>query len=167
MTLREFFNYAADQPLPMLGLFLFFPLMALMIGLFGKGKGAESPWKFLYSVLVYCVCIPGIFAVALSVYLFLFERGSIMETNLYTQVLPILSMVGTLYIIRRNVSFDSVPGFDRISGLMLMIGSIFVIMYLLDRTHLIAFVRLRIEILLLIVVGALIAFRYAFKSFLR
>ena len=37
---------------------------------------------------------------------------------------------------------------------------------LLDRTHLIAFVRVPVHILILIVVGALLVFRYSFKKLL-
>ncbi|MEZ4920534.1 MAG: hypothetical protein R2792_15640 [Saprospiraceae bacterium] len=167
MTLSEFFTYVSENPMPIVAFFIFIPLVALMVGFFGKNKGHESPWKYVYSALIYGVCIPGIFAVALSVYLFLFERGSIMNTNLVTQVAPIASMFVTLGLIRRNTRFEYIPGFDRISGLMLMIGSIFFIMYLLDRTHLIAFVRLNVEYLFLIVVVALLVFRYALKNFIR
>ncbi|MBL7804469.1 MAG: hypothetical protein JNL02_12080 [Saprospiraceae bacterium] len=164
MTLRAFFDYLGENPLVLLSYFALIPFTAFLAGMLGRGEGHQSPWKYLYTILIYGVCIPGIFAVALSVYFFLFERGSIMNANVLIQVLPIVSMVLTLAIIRQNVSFDAVPGFEKISSLMLMIGAVFVLMYLLDRTHLIAFVNVPVQYLVLIVVGLLLAFRYGFRQ---
>jgi hypothetical protein len=168
MTLRDLFDYLSQNPLPLMGYFLLLPLIALMAGWMGRGTGHQSPWKYLYAFLVYAVCIPGIFSVALSVYLFLFERGgSILNVNLLTQVVPVISMFLTLGMIRRNVLFESIPGFGKLSSLMMTIGAVFLLMYLLDRTHLVAFVRVPVLYLLLIVVGALLVLRYGFRQMLR
>lgn len=165
MTLREFFDYLGEHPLVITGYFLLIPLIAVLAGMAGRGEGHQSPWKYLYSLLIFAVAIPGIFSIALSVYLFLFERGgSILNTNILTQVIPVVSMVLTLGVIRRNVSFDNIPGFDRLSSMMLTIGSVFILMYLLDRTHIIAFVRVPVQYLILIVVGLLLVFRYGFRQ---
>jgi hypothetical protein len=118
--------------------------------------------KYLYAVLVYAVCIPGIFAVALSVYQFMFGRRDILNADVLAQVLPIGSMLLTLGIIGRNASFSAIPGFGRLSGLMTMIAAVFVLMYILDRLHIVAFVRLPVEVLLVVVVGALLMLRFAF-----
>ena len=99
MTLGEFFELCGRNPMLVLGYFILIPLIALLAMFFSKGEGHLSPWKYLYSVLIYLVCIPGIFAITLSVYLFLFERRSIMDTNMYTQVLPIFSMIVTIMLI--------------------------------------------------------------------
>ena len=82
MTLGEFFDWTAEHPSFLIVFFIAIPVIALLAGLFSKGEGHLSPWKYLYSTLIYLVSIPGIFAVTLSVYLFLFERRSIMDTNL-------------------------------------------------------------------------------------
>ena len=164
MTLREFFDYLSQQPFVVLAYFIGIPLTALLAGVMGRGEGNQSPWKYLYAVLIYLVCVPGIFAVALSVYFFLFERGSIMDANVFVHFLPILSMVFTLAIIRRNATFELIPGFGKLSSLMMMIGSVFILMYLLDRIHLVAWVNVPVQYLILIVAGLLVAFRYGFKS---
>lgn len=164
MTLRAFFEYLGANPLVLLGYFLIIPVTALIAGFLGRGEGHLSPWRWLYSALIFAVCIPGIFAVTLGVYFFLFERGSIMDTNVLLQILPIVSMILTLALIRSNVSFDAVPGFSKISSLMMMIAAIIVLMYLLDRTHLIAFVNVPVQYLILIVVGLLVAFRFGLKQ---
>ena len=43
-------------------------------------------------------------------------------------------MVATLKIIKRKNSFDDIPGFDRILGLMLMMGVSFVVAFIVYRT---------------------------------
>ena len=167
MTLREFFDYLSANPAVVLMYFLGIPFTAFLAGLLGKGEGHLSPWKYLYSTLIYLVCVPGIFAAALAVYLFLFEQGgSIFNVNLLTQVLPVASMVLTLGLIRRNAPFESIPGFSKLSSLMLMIASIFILMYFLDRLHLVAWVNVPVIYLILIVAGLLLAFRLALKSFI-
>ena len=165
MTLREFFEYLSANPLVIMGYFLLIPLIALMAGWMGRNEGHKSPWKYLYAALVYGVCIPAIFSIAVSIYQFLFERGSnIMDTNVLLQIVPVLSMVLTLSIIRKNTSYESIPGFDKLSSLMLTIGSIFVLMYVLDRTRIIAFVRIPVQYLALIVIAALLVFRYGVRK---
>lgn len=167
MTLRELFDYLSANPSLVVGYFLALPFIALLAGFIGKGEGHLSPWKYLYSGLVFLVCVPGIFAAALAVYLFLFEQGgSIFNVNLLTQVLPIVSMVVTLGIIRRNAPFSYIPGFGKLSDLIVMIVSVFVLMYFVDRLHLIAWVYVPVQWLLIIVVGLLILFRFGLKRML-
>jgi hypothetical protein len=166
MTIREFINWVGDNPAMTLVFFSLPPFTALVSWALGKGEGHLAPWKYLYSLIVFLACIPGVFSVAFSVYLFLFERGSIMNTDVFTQILPFLSMLLTLFLVRKNVSFDSIPGFDRINSLMFMIGALIVVMWLLDRTHIIAFSYIPIHVLLLVMVGLLIVFRLSLKRFL-
>jgi hypothetical protein len=87
---------------------------------------------------VYLTCIPGIFAITLSIYMFLFERRSIMETNVYTQIIPVLSMIVTLLLIKKNVSLDDVPGFGRLSGLIMIITAVIALLWILDRMRIFA-----------------------------
>ncbi|MBP7240352.1 MAG: hypothetical protein KBA14_09005 [Saprospiraceae bacterium] len=135
MTLGEFFEWSGNNPALLLGFFFLVPFLALLALFFSKEEGHLSPWKYLYSVLIYLVAIPGIFAVTLSIYLFLFERRSIMDTNLFTQVLPIVSMLATFILIRKQVDLDLVPGFGKLSGLITIIGVLMVLMWIIDKTH--------------------------------
>jgi hypothetical protein len=165
MTLSQFFDYLNDSPAVVLAYFIGIPFTALLAGIFGKGEGHLSPWKYLYAALIYLVCVPGIFVAALAVYLFLFERGgSIYNLDLLTQALPVVSMIVTLGIIRRNAPFGDIPGFDKLSSLLLMIAAVFVLMYLLERLHLIVWVNVPVLYLLLIVAGLLLAFRFGLKK---
>jgi hypothetical protein len=163
MTLAEFFQKIADNPAYVIFYFSIIPLTALLAGWMGKGEGHISPWKYLYSTLIFMVCVPGIFAVTLSIYFFLFERRSIMDTDVFIQILPVVSMIFTLLIIRRNVRLEHIPGFDKLSGLIMMISATLAIMWFIDRTRIVVFTYLPFQYVLLIFVALLIAIRIGWK----
>ena len=139
MTLGEFFNLLSTNPAIIIAFFVFIPLLAVLTAVWSGEKGHLSPAKYIYSTLIYLVTVPGIFAITLSVYFFLFERRSVLDMDIYTQVLPVLSMVITIFIIRKSVSLDRIPGFERLSGLIIIIAAMLSIMWFLDRLRLIAF----------------------------
>lgn len=139
MTLAQFFDYLSGHPLLTLAFFVFPPAMALCVGHLGRGRGYEAPWRYAYAALIYAVCIPGLLALALLVYLFLFERMSVYDVNLLTTFVPIASMTATLVLIRHDVDLDYVPGFGRLSGLMAVIFGLICLMYAADRTRVIMF----------------------------
>ena len=64
--------------------------------------------------------------------------------------LPIVSMVATLVFIRKIVSFDEIPGFDRLSGLMVMVGCSFAVALAVQKTNIWIFFGGSIERLLLL-----------------
>lgn len=167
MTLGDFFTAVSEQPVYVVFYFTIIPLTALLAGWLAKEEADESPWTYLYSTLLYLVCVPGIFAVTLDAYLFLFERRSILDYNLLTQVLPIASMVITILIVRRSVNLDLVPGFDRLSGLIMMITAVLLMMWFIDRTRIIVFSYVPIQWVLLILVGLLFLVRFGWKRLAR
>ncbi|MDQ3016827.1 MAG: hypothetical protein M3R25_08960 [Bacteroidota bacterium] len=167
MTLGEFFDWTSSHPGLLVAYFLVVPFIALLAGMFGKGQGHLSPWKYVYSTLIYLVSIPGIFAVTLSIYLFLFERRSIMDTNLLTQVLPIMSMVTTFMIIRHQVSLDKVPGFDRLSGLILILATLISLMWIIDKTHIYAIAFMPFYLVILILLAGFFVIRLGLKRFAK
>lgn len=163
MTLRDFFALIGDNPTYVLFYFAMLPFAALLGNWLGKGEGNLSPWKYLYATIIYAVCVPGIFSVTLSIYYFLFEKRSVLDADIYIQLLPIVSMVVTLLIIRRNADFEVIPGFDKLSGLMIMIAATLGIMWFVDRTRIIAITFLRFEVVLLIFVVLLIMIRFGWS----
>ncbi|GAB4244305.1 MAG: hypothetical protein Kow0027_03940 [Saprospiraceae bacterium] len=166
MTLQEFFQLLSENPVWILAYFLLLPIAAWLTGRFAEGEGHESPWKYVYSTLIYLCSVPGMFAIFLSAYLFLFERRSILETDIYTQVLPILSMVATLLVIRRNVDLDAIPGFEKITGLLMMIGAVLALLWVIDRTRIWVVSFLPFWQALLILAGLLLAARWGWRKVL-
>jgi hypothetical protein len=137
MTLNDLIKLANGHLLAPLIFFIAPPVIAWLCGrVHGRGNGGNAPWKYIYAVLVYLVCIPGLFASALTGYELFFQRGDLMNVNLAIYFLPIVSMVVTLIFIHKTVAFENVPGFDRLSGLMVMIGCSFLIALVIDKTRL-------------------------------
>ena len=89
----------------------------------------------MYSFLIYISSLPGIFALTLNVYLIGFEGRSLLETDLFTQILPIIVMILTVWIISRNVSLDFVPGFDKLASLLLLMILVFTVLWILEKTR--------------------------------
>jgi len=163
MTLGDFLNALSNNPSIVCFLFGAVPLTALLASIFGKNEGAKTPWKELYSVLIYLTCIPGIFAVSLNVYLFLFERQSIMQTNVFTQILPILSMILTLWLVRRNVRFEQIPGFDKLGGLIMILAALIAFMWILEKTRIFAITFIPFSYFIILFIVLLIIIRVGWK----
>lgn len=156
MTLNELINLLGNNPAYVIGYFLAILLGAILTGWISKNEGYKSPWKYLYALLIYLVCIPGIFALGLNIYVFLFERGrSIFNTDIYTQILPIFGMLATLYVIRQNVSLDYIPGFQRLTGFMMMILASLGLMYGLEKIRVVVFSMMPFWVLVLVFLGIL------------
>lgn len=165
MTLQELFDLIGNNPAWVIVYFTLIPLTALLAAFFGKGEGHLTPWRQLYSVLVYLVCVPGIFAITLSMYLFLFERKSILDTDVYNQIVPVVSMIVTLLLISRNVKMDRIPGFGKVTGLLMMIFATLAVMWGLDRTriYVVAFTRMPFYYVFGIFVGLFLLMRFGMK----
>jgi hypothetical protein len=167
MTLQELFYFLGKNPLYVLLYFGLIPLTAIIAGFLGRTEGHLSPWKYLYSALIFMVCIPGIFALTLNIYLFLFERRSVFESDIFAQILPVFSMIATLLLIRRNVSFDDIPGFDKLSGLVLMITATLAFMWFLDRTRIYVFTYMPFWQVVLIFLILFVIIRFGWSRFVR
>ncbi len=167
MTLLEFFHLIAANPAWILAFFILLPITALLLAWIAKGEEYAAPWNYAYSTLIYLACIPGIFAVTLSIYLFVFERRSILQTDIYTQILPVLAMLATILIVRRTVGLDRIPGFDKITGLMLIMFAVFAILWVLDKTHIWVVSFLPFWQGILIFAGLLLLIRFGWSKLVR
>ncbi|MBK7224711.1 MAG: hypothetical protein IPH96_04535 [Saprospiraceae bacterium] len=75
-------------------------------------------------------------------------------------------MIVTLYIIKSNVDLDYIPGFDKLSGLMTIIGILLTLMWILDRTHFFVFASMPFPVVILIIVGGILLIRMSLKRML-
>jgi hypothetical protein len=139
MTLQDLFLYIEQNQQMVLIFCLSLPLIALTLGFLSKNKGHLAPWKYGYTLLIYAISIPGILAVGLNIYFFLFQRRDIMQTNLLLQVLPIIVLFVSLSIIRKNIDLSYIPGFDKIYSLWLMLFATLTLMWFLEKINIIIF----------------------------
>src|SRR5580765_8569421 len=106
MTINDLVQMANGHRLALVIFFLCPPIIAWLCGLIhGKGNGGNAPWKYIYSVMVYLVCIPGLFSSVLTGYALFFRRENMLDVNLAVYVLPIISMIVTLIFIHKTVNF--------------------------------------------------------------
>jgi len=154
MTLRDLIQLAGQHALALVALFLVPPLASWLLGqMHERGRGGVAPWNHLYAVLVYLACVPGMFAAVITAYTLFFSRENLLDANLLVYFLPIVSMVATLIFIRKNVPFDEVPGFDRLSGLMVMVGCSFAAALAIQKTNIWIFFGGSIEKLFILAAG--------------
>ena len=134
MTTQELIDFAGQYPLILLLTFAGIPLFTWLSGFVAENCG-ENPWKWFYSVIVHISCIPGVFAAVLLAYSILFIRQNLLQVNALIYFLPLVSMAITLALVGRKVSFEELPGFDRLSGLVVLIAATFVVILALERTR--------------------------------
>lgn len=167
MTLAEFFEYISSNTSIVLYYGLAIPIMALVVTYLAGSDGKNEPWKYFHSTFIFLVCIPGILAFFLNVYLFLFEKQSIMETNLMTQVFPIIIMFLTLLIIRSKVEFCDIPGFEKLSGMIMIMSSLIILMWFVDRTRIILFSMIPVHYLLILFVVLFFVVRFGLMKMMK
>jgi len=136
MTARELALFADAYTWQIAAFLVVLPTLPRIIGsLHSPGSGGLSPWCYLYSAVVYLACVPGIFAAVFTGYLLFFTRHDLLDVNLFISILPIISMTATLVLVSKSVSFDDVPGFDRLSGLMVVIAVTFILALAIRKTR--------------------------------
>ncbi len=151
MTTREFIGLAGEHLVVLTALFVSLPLVTWLCGrMHPRGQGGASPWKYVYSVLVYLACVPGLFAAVLTAYTLFLSHENLLDVNPLVYFLPLVSMIVTLVLLRKNVDFKEVPGFDRLSGLMAMIGCSFDLALAIQKTNIWIFFGGSIEKLFLL-----------------
>ena len=162
MTARELFDLAAQHPWALLAAFAAPPQLVLLLGLLhGRGKGVDSPWKYAYAVLTYLVCVPGMLAGVQVAYSLFFTRENLLDVNLLIYLLPLASMGATLGLMSRNVDFERLPGFQRLSGMMLILGITFALVLAVSKTRIWLFFGASMWMLLLLCVGVYLLLQWA------
>lgn len=164
MTLQDIFDNIAENPTFVIVYFIAIPILTALFAWIGHGEANKSPWKYIYSALIYLSAVPGIFAVTISIYTFLFARVSFLDVNVLVYFLPVISMLATFMILTKVVNLDEIPGFGKLSGLLMTIAAIILVMFILDRTRIIAFVMIPVQYLILIMVLLFFMFRIGMKK---
>jgi hypothetical protein len=166
MTLRDIFQQVSLNPNFLLLFLLSIPLVTFLISIWQDPNTPpqQSNTRYLYSGLAYLACIPGIFAVTLNVYLFLFERQSVWDMNLMTQLLPIVTMVATLMLIKRQIPFEFVPNFGKLSGFMTLLVAMMGIMWFVDRLKIYAITFVPFQYIAIGFIGLLLMIRFGWSK---
>ena len=135
MTIDDLLRVAGEQAWLVLAYFAAPPLLTWAMGrLHGtRREGVKRPYGPIYGVLIYLVSVPGMLAAVLTGYGLFFLRADLRSVPILVYFLPIVSMVATWTLMRRQVNLDDVPGFDRLSALLLLIALCFAIAFFMNR----------------------------------
>ncbi len=168
MTTNELLQQAGQHSLLLAAAFVALPVVTWLVGqMHPDGRAGAAPWKYLYAVLVYLACVPGMFAAVVTAYQLFFVHGNLLEVNPLVYFLPIVAMVVTLVFIRKRVTFDEVPGFDRLSGLMTMVGCSFGIALAIQKTNIFLFFGGSIERLFALALGVFALLKWGSRLLFR
>jgi hypothetical protein len=140
MTLRDLLKLIGGDTRLLLVVCGLPPLLALVTGfLHARDRGNATPWKYVYSACIYAACIPGLMATVVTTYAVTFAHENLLDLEASVYLLPIVSMLVTLVFVGMRADFGPLPGFGRLSGLMVMLGITFVIILFVSKTRIFLF----------------------------
>ena len=91
-----------------------------------------------------------------------------MNIDIYTQLIPVLSMLLTIFLITKNADLSNIPGFGRLTGLLFMLLATFGIMWFIDRTRLLAITFIPMQYIAFIFIGLFLVIKFGWgKLFAR
>ena len=162
MSIEDVLAAASAHPAWLLGYLSGLPIVALLLTRGAPARdSARGPWDWAASTVVYLVAVPGTISAVLIGYSLFFVRANLLQVDVLVYFLPVISMIATFAIIGRAVSFDRLPGFGRLWGLMLLIGLTFVVLLLLYRTRILVGFFSSFEALLVLGIALFLLFDYA------
>lgn len=134
MNLQELFTLLDRNPLPVLAYFVGMPLLAWACGRSQQGgRVYDSPLRWVYAAVLYGVCVPGILAAV--VFADNISKGRLLQAGVFSQILPVLSMLVSFGLIRRQANPEDIPGFRQVTGFVLLLALTAVALFLLMRTR--------------------------------
>ena len=167
MTIRQLMFDANNLPLwTQLAALAIPPVFTLFCSLFHEREdGNQWPWKYVYSLIIFTVFVPCIFCIVVIGYSAFMVYENLLDANVIFVFGPIATMLLTTQIMKWNyISINRLPGFSRLVGLVLLIGSASVGSILLLKTRILIFASLRemFQIMLLLLVIMYIGYYYLF-----
>jgi hypothetical protein len=135
MSVNDFLIQLTDYNWYVFLFFISLPVLAYFLGFSYSRKGKRGIADYLFTVIIYLSSIPGITSILLIFYALFLTRQNLLTVNALFYFMPVVSMVTVFVIIGRKTDFERLPGFDRLSGLMLMIALIGIIVLFIHKTR--------------------------------
>lgn len=134
MTIQSLIDWFNAYEFIILGYFLGILLLSIVVT-YSANPNNVNRLKYVLSALVFGVTIPGVLAAMLVLYTLLILRSSLLEVSIVAYFVPVIAMILTLVILNRKVRMSQIPGFGKLSSLILIIFISFGIVFVLLRTH--------------------------------
>lgn len=103
-------------------------------------------------------------ATMLTAYALFFTRANLMQMNVFATFFPIVAMGLTLFLVGRKVEFTPLPGFERLSSLILVLALTFFLLIILERMRVLVVFGGSLMALFVIGLVFFITFRAATKK---
>jgi hypothetical protein len=72
-------------------------------------------------------------------------------------------MILTMWLVRRNVDYDDIPGFGKLSGLFIILTALITLMWICEKTRIFAITIIPFHYFLILFVILIVAFTYGWK----
>lgn len=135
MTIEDLLTYITNDKAALFLFFILLPIATILITAISGGRSLEKPYSYLYSILLFAVCIPGVLSITLWVYSMFFERKAIWQLPFFVYYLPIIIMAICIYILKKKrISIQRLPWtgelYEFLVLLIITFASILIIMKL-------------------------------------
>lgn len=121
MTVEGLVTAVAQDKVALIFLFLLLPCMALLMNKLTSLRGVESPYTHIYSGTIYIACICGILSLCIWVHTAIFQVKSLIDLNFFIYYLPIISMIATLIIIKKQIRLSQLPWYGEFYELVVLL----------------------------------------------
>lgn len=134
MTIQQLLDWFSQNQYYVLGYFALLLVLSIITVII-VNKNNIGTLKYLMSAIVYGVTVPGILAFILTLYTLLILRSSLLHVSFVAYFAPIIAMIITLTILNKKANMRQIPGFEKLSGLIIMILIAFGIVFILQKTY--------------------------------
>lgn len=142
-------------------------LLLAIITVFLVNEKSVSTIKYIMSFLVYGVTIPAVLSFFLLLYNILFLKTNILKLGVAPYFIPILAMVIIILIMNRKIKMTKLPGFTRLSSLIVIIGMSFLLLFVLQRSYFGVFFLGSFTNLILFFAVIMIVLRFAWNKLIK
>ncbi|WP_163831927.1 hypothetical protein [Spartinivicinus ruber] len=161
MSVNELLSLIAEYRLVIVSYFVSLPVVSFVLLLIYK-RTTQLNWiDYLLSGIVYLASIPGIISFSLIFYTLFIIRDNLLEVDALVYFLPVISMVLVFIQVARKTDYDRLPGFGRLSGLMLLMLLTCLMILVLQRFHFFIGFFASIESLVVIAIVIFALFKFA------
>ncbi|CAM1361385.1 hypothetical protein [Tenacibaculum xiamenense] len=133
MTVQDIIDLIDKNSSAILNYYIVLGIISLIGLLFVNRDNFKSPITYAYTFLIYASVIPGLLALMLIVYNLFFLKRNLLHLPVLTYYLPVIAMGVLLLIIKKTVSLKEIPGFERLSGLFMLIFVTLIITYFVQK----------------------------------
>ncbi len=140
------------------------PFLALTIGTALKRVSLKTSAGFL-AVPVYLSVVPGMGSVIILGYLHLFTGTNILsDIDVALVIGPLACMIATLVAVSKVMPHAKIPGYGRMTGLMIIVGVAFGVALFLSRLRIFIGFFSSLTTLLLLFIAVYVIFKLALKK---